>query len=90
MRAFVLSGVTQQNLQLQRPSYSADSVLLQQLKDKVEALELGNTQLKDKVEELELENTQLKDKVEALDLGSGQQPPPPRPTQWQEWKAKAC
>ena len=33
---------------------------------------------------------QLKDKVEALELRSGQQPPPPRPTQWQEWKAKAC
>ena len=65
MRTFVLSGATQQNLQLQRPSNSADSVLLQQLKDMVEVSELGNTQLKDKVEELELGNTQLKDKVEA-------------------------
>ena len=32
----------------------------------------------------------LDDRVEALELRSGQQPPPPRPTQWQEWKAKAC
>ena len=59
-----------------QPSSSVDRAVLRELRDKVEELELGNAE--------------LKDKVEALELRSGQQPPPPRPTQWQEWKAKAC